>query len=81
MSTSVAIEDRRRRRAECAIITSSLCLDLAQQAKPPRGSWPCAGGAAKDAWLRRSAAALVDRREEVLAANAARRRRRARAWA
>jgi glutamate-5-semialdehyde dehydrogenase len=54
-----------------AIITSSLCLDLAQQAKHAARKLAVAGGAAKDAWLKRSAAALVERREEVLSANAA----------
>jgi glutamate-5-semialdehyde dehydrogenase len=53
----------------CTIITSSLCLDLAQQAKLASRKLAVAGGSAKDAWLKRSAAALVARREEILAAN------------
>jgi glutamate-5-semialdehyde dehydrogenase len=54
----------------CSIVTSSLCLDLAQQAKLASRKLALARGSAKDAWLKRSAAALVARREEVLAANA-----------
>ncbi|HZW33995.1 MAG TPA: aldehyde dehydrogenase family protein, partial [Isosphaeraceae bacterium] len=55
----------------CSIITSSLCLDLAQQAKLAARRLAVARGSAKDAWLARSAAALIARRDEVLAANAA----------
>jgi glutamate-5-semialdehyde dehydrogenase len=55
----------------CTIITSSLCLDLARQAKLAARQLAVARGSAKDAWLARSAASLVARREEVLAANAA----------
>jgi glutamate-5-semialdehyde dehydrogenase len=51
------------------IVTSSLCYDLAQQAKLASRRLAVAPGGAKDSWLRRSAAALVERREEVLAAN------------
>jgi glutamate-5-semialdehyde dehydrogenase len=54
-----------------AIINASLCLDLAQQARRAARKLAVAGGAAKDAWLKRSAAALIERREELLAANAA----------
>jgi glutamate-5-semialdehyde dehydrogenase len=53
-----------------SIITSSLCLDLAQQAKLASRRLALAEGRAKDAWLRRAALALVKRREELLAANA-----------
>jgi glutamate-5-semialdehyde dehydrogenase len=70
MSTSVAIEVGADAEPS-AIITSSLCLDLAQQAKHAARKLAVTGGAAKDAWLRRSAAAVVERREEVLAANEA----------
>jgi glutamate-5-semialdehyde dehydrogenase len=54
-----------------AIINTSLCLDLARQAKAAARRLALAGGAAKDAWLIRSAAAIVERREEILSANAA----------
>ena len=54
-----------------AIITSSLCLDLAQQARRSARRLAVAGGAAKDGWLKRSAAALIQRRDEILSANAA----------
>ena len=54
----------------CSIVTSSLCLDLAQQAKLAARKLALARGSAKDAWLKRSAAALVARREEVMSANA-----------
>src|SRR5579885_1321063 len=54
-----------------AFLTSSLCLDLAQQARRAARKLAVAGGAAKDAWLRRSAEALIERQEEILAANAA----------
>jgi glutamate-5-semialdehyde dehydrogenase len=54
----------------CTIVTSSLCLDLAQQAKLASRQLAVARGSAKNAWLERSAAALVARRDEVLAANA-----------
>ncbi len=53
----------------CTIVTSSLCLDLAQQAKLASRKLAIAGGAAKDTWLKRSAAALIARREEILSAN------------
>ncbi len=54
----------------CSIVTSSLCLDLAQQAKLAARKLALARGSAKDTWLNRSAAALVARREEILTANA-----------
>ena len=55
----------------CSIITSSLCLDLAQQAKLAARQLAVARGSAKHDWLGRSAAALIARRDDVLAANAA----------
>jgi glutamate-5-semialdehyde dehydrogenase len=70
MSTGLAVEVGEGVEPS-AIITSSLCLDLAQQARRAARKLAVAGGASKDAWLRRSAAALLERREEVLAANAA----------
>ena len=70
MSTSVAVEVGDEVEPS-AIITSSLCLDLAQQAKRASRKLAVASGAAKDDWLRRSASAMVERRDEVLAANAA----------
>jgi glutamate-5-semialdehyde dehydrogenase len=70
MSTGLAVEVGESVEPS-AIITSSLCLDLAQQARRAARKLAVAGGAAKDAWLRRSAQALVERREEILAANAA----------
>ncbi len=54
MSTSVAVEVGDEVEPS-AIITSSLCLDLAQQAKRASRKLAVAGGAAKDAWLKRSA--------------------------
>src|SRR5439155_11606794 len=51
----------------CTIVTSSLCLDLAQQAKLASRQLAVARGSAKHAWLERSAAALVARRDEILA--------------
>jgi glutamate-5-semialdehyde dehydrogenase len=70
MSTDLAVEVGQDVEPS-AIITSSLCLDLAQQARWASRKLAVAGGGAKDGWLKRSAAALVERREEVLAANAA----------
>jgi glutamate-5-semialdehyde dehydrogenase len=70
MSTSLAIEVGEGVDPS-AFLTSSLCLDLAQQAKRAARILAVAGGAAKDAWLRRSAEALIERLEEVMAANAA----------
>ena len=70
MSTSVAVEVGDEVEPS-AIITSSLCLDLAQQASLASRKLAIAGGAAKDAWLKRSASAMVERRDEILAANAA----------
>ncbi len=49
---------------------TELCRELARRAKAASRTLAVARGAAKDAWLRRSAAALVERRDEVLAANA-----------
>lgn len=49
---------------------ADLCRELARRAKTASRAMAVARGAAKDAWLRRSAAALVERRDEVLAANA-----------
>lgn len=49
---------------------TELCRDLARRAKAAARAMAVVPGAAKDAWLRRSAAALVERRDEVLAANA-----------
>jgi glutamate-5-semialdehyde dehydrogenase len=54
----------------CSVVTSSLCLDLAQQAKLASRKLSVTRGAAKDSWLKRSAAELVARREEILSANA-----------
>ena len=68
MSTSLATETVESVEP-CTIVTSSLCLDLAQQAKVASRKLAVAGGAAKDAWLKRSAAALLARREEILSAN------------
>ena len=70
MSTSTSLATETVEGVEpCTIITSSLCLDLAQQAKVASRKLAVAGGAAKDAWLKRSAAAMVARREEILSAN------------
>ncbi len=67
MSTVVDID-------ECdepsSMITLSLCRTLAQEAKLASRHLAVAHGAAKNAWLTKSAAALLDRREEILAANA-----------
>jgi glutamate-5-semialdehyde dehydrogenase len=52
------------------ILTSSLCAKMAEQAKLASRELVLARGAAKNAWLIRSAAALRDRAEEVLGANA-----------
>ncbi|MHB1557438.1 MAG: glutamate-5-semialdehyde dehydrogenase [Isosphaeraceae bacterium] len=49
---------------------AELCRDLARRAKAASRAMAIVHGAAKDDWLRRSAAALVARRDEVLAANA-----------
>lgn len=49
---------------------ASLCLELAGQAKRAARAMAIAGGAAKDAWLERSARALFERRDEILTANA-----------
>ena len=49
--------------------TSSLCLDLARQAKLASRKLAVSSGADKDGWLKRSADALVSRREEILSAN------------
>jgi glutamate-5-semialdehyde dehydrogenase len=66
MSTVVEVD-------ECdepsSMITLSLCRTLAQEAKLASRHLAVAYGAAKNAWLTRSAAALQDRREEILAAN------------
>jgi glutamate-5-semialdehyde dehydrogenase len=70
MSTGLAVETGEDVEPS-AIITSSLCLDLAQQARRAARKLAVASGAAKDAWLKRSAAALNERRDEVIAANAA----------
>jgi glutamate-5-semialdehyde dehydrogenase len=70
MSTSLAVEVGEGVDPS-SFLTSSLCLDLAQQAKRAARGLAVAGGAAKDAWLRRSAQALIERQEEVMAANAA----------
>src|SRR5579885_3290466 len=70
MSTGLAVEVAEEVEPS-AFITSRLCLDLAQQAKRAARKLAVAGGGAKDAWLRRSAAALIERRDEILAANAA----------
>ena len=60
--------------AECdepsSVITLSLCRTLAQEAKLASRHLAVASGAAKDAWLKGSAAALLERRDEVFAANA-----------
>lgn len=67
MSTVVEID-------ECdepsSVITLSLCRTLAQEAKLASRHLAMAHGAAKNAWLKGSAAALLGRGDEVLAANA-----------
>jgi glutamate-5-semialdehyde dehydrogenase len=68
VSTSLAVESAESVEP-CTIITSSLCLDLAQQARLASRKLAIAGGAVKDGWLKRSAAALIARREEILSAN------------
>jgi glutamate-5-semialdehyde dehydrogenase len=50
--------------------TSSLCRAMAEHAKRASRQLAVARGAAKNAWLKRSAAAVRERREEILAANA-----------
>ena len=64
-----------------AIINSSLCLDLAHQARRAARKLAVAGGAAKDAWLSRSAAALIERARGDPRRQRRGRRRRARARA
>src|SRR4051812_7891714 len=49
---------------------AAACLELARCARAASRKMALARGAAKNAWLGRSAASLVARREEILEANA-----------